>query len=110
MTQKEIDFLKNLSYGQSLQILSTANPNVCLTEDDYWLLKSVIEDYILEDIDEYNSFIDSFLDAIQILTTIRSQEVNGLKAMKRDICISKVIEDEDNMDQEIDEDDFFKDL
>jgi hypothetical protein len=71
----------------------------------------IIEEYILQYTDEYDNYHDAICDALDYMTELYEQQVISMSSMARGMKINKVLgESDDEIDDEIDEDDFFKDL
>ncbi len=105
MTQRDIEILKNLSYEQACQICPG------MLEEDFWQLKSIIDESILDESDNYENIYESLADALELLVEQNQKVRRSMKIMLRDMKIDGILgESDDESIDEIDEDDFFKDL
>ena len=103
MTQKEIEFLNNLTYEQACKVCPGIN------QEDFWQLKIIIDESINPD--NYENIYESLADALDMLLEQNKIIHKSMKSMARDLKIDKVLgESDDEIGGEIDEDDFFKDL
>jgi len=103
MTQNDIRILKNLSYEQVCKICSDIN------QEDFWQLKNTIDESI--DPNNYENIYEALADALELLVEQNKLVHSSMRSMARDIKIDKVIgKSKKNIQSDIDEDDFFKDL
>ena len=86
MTQKEIEFLKNITIEDVKKIY----PEVI--EDDFEMMKVIIECDVLQRLDEFSSLTQSLIFVLRETSKALDDETRGMKSLYRDILIDKLLQ------------------
>ena len=85
MNDKDIEFLKNITISD----VSNFYPQV--TDDDFQLMKIIIEDDVLYRTKDFSNLANCFIFILEETSKLILSEANGMKIMSRDMKIDKIL-------------------
>lgn len=85
MTEQEIDFLKKITIDDVRKFY----PNVI--EDDFLIMKIIIEDDVLQNKYNFPTLIDCLMYVLEESVKYLSGEVSAMKSIHRDMVIDEIL-------------------
>jgi hypothetical protein len=86
MTQKEIDFLKNIT----IEDVEKFYPEVI--DDDFQMMKVIINYGVLQRPDDFPNLTQCLIYVLEETSKTLTEEARGMKSIYRDMLIDKILE------------------